>query len=133
MKIKSTRHTVYQIAYHLVWVTKYRRAVLDETVQARLKTLLPEIAGEHGCEVVEIEAMPEHVHCFVSAPPKVAPSTVVKILKGASARKLFTEFPYLQNQLWKGHLWHPSSYIGTAGNVSAETIKRYIQNQPTKG
>lgn len=129
MKVKSTRHTVYLTAYHLVWVTKYRRTVLDRAKQDGLKEILQQIADEHGYELISVEAMPDHVHCFVSAPPKVAPSEIVKILKGASARKMFQRFPALRVRMNKGHLWHPGTYIGTAGNVSSETIKRYIESQ----
>jgi putative transposase len=67
--------------------------------------------------------MPDHVHIFLSAPPAVSPAIIAKILKGASARRLFTMFPH-QRRLWGGHLWNPSYYVGTAGHVSAETIKR---------
>jgi putative transposase len=63
---------------------------------------------------------------FVSAHPKIAPATLVKLFKGITARKLFKEFPELKKRLWGGHLWTPSYYVGTAGNVSAETIRRYI-------
>lgn len=129
MEVKSTRHTVYLTAYHLVWVTKYRRTILDRAKQDGLKEILQQIADEHGYELISVEAMPDHVHCFISAPPKVAPSEIVKILKGASARRMFLRFPGLRARMNKGHLWHPGTYIGTAGNVSSETIKRYIESQ----
>jgi putative transposase len=98
-------------------------------MQNALKEVLHQTATEHNIQIIEIEAMPEHVHCFVSAPPKISPSDIVKILKGASARRMFQRFPSLKVRLYKGHLWAPSSYVGTAGNVSAQTIQRYIQNQ----
>jgi putative transposase len=133
VEIKTTRHTVYLIAYHLVWVTKYRRSILTTEMQMKLKEILQQTAAEHSYDLMEVEARQEHVHCFVSAPPKIAPSEIVKILKGASARRMFLAFPQLKIRMNKGHLWHPSSYIGTAGNVSAETIKRYIEQQWSRG
>lgn len=74
-----------------------------------------------------MEIQPDHIHLFVSIPPAVAVSDAVKRLKGTSARKLFLSFPELKQQLWDGHLWSPSYYVGTAGNVSAETIRHYIE------
>ena len=86
------------------------------------------IADEYGFDILALEIMPDHIHLFVSAPPKYAPATLVKLFKGITARKLFKEFPELKKQFRKGHLWTPSYYLGTAGNVSADTIKRYIDN-----
>jgi len=76
-----------------------------------------------------MEVMPDHIHIFISAPPFEAPTDIVKILKGVTARRLFMEFPDLKKKLWKGSIWSPSYYVGTAGHVSAETIKRYIEEQ----
>jgi len=73
--------------------------------------------------------MPDHIHVFISAPPFEAPTDIVKVLKGVTARRLFMEFPDLKKKLWKGSVWSPSYYVGTAGHVSAETIKRYIEEQ----
>lgn len=73
------------------------------------------------------EIQPDHVHLFVSLPPAIAVADAVKILKGTTARRLFQQMPALKQQLWNGHLWSPSYYVGTAGNVSAETIRRYIE------
>jgi len=98
-------------------------------MQAALKEILHQTAKEREFEILEIEAMTDHVHCFVSAPPKVAPSDIVKILKGISAKRMFERFPSLRVRMNKGHLWHSSAYVGTAGNVSAATIQRYIQEQ----
>ncbi len=72
--------------------------------------------------------MPDYIHLFVSVPPKYAPPTLVKLFKGITSRKLFMEFPELKKQFRKGHLWTPFYYLGTAGNISADTIKRYIDN-----
>jgi putative transposase len=102
-------------------------------MQNGLKEILDQTASEHGFEIMAVEAMPDHIHCFISAPPKYAPSDIVKIMKGASARRMFQRYPTLKIRLSKGHLWHSSSYIGTAGNVSAETIKRYIEQQWERG
>lgn len=129
MEIKATRHIIYQIAYHLVWVTKYRTSVLTLEMGKELTEILRETAKEHTLEIMAVEVEPEHVHCFVNAPPKMSPSSIVKITKRTSVCRMFQKFPSLKEKLYKGHLWHASSYLGTAGNVSAETIKKYIENQ----
>ena len=85
------------------------------------------ICLKHDYRLLSLEIQPDHVHLFISFSPALSIATVVKILKGSLARKLFLEFPELKKQLWGGHLWSPSYYVGTAGNVSAETIRRYIE------
>lgn len=126
--IKRTRNAVYQTAYHAVWITKYRRAVLVGPVAERLRGVLHEICQAKGFEVLALEIQADHVHLFFSSPPAVAPSLAVQWFKGISARTLFAEFPALRTKLRQGHLWAPSFYLGTAGQVSAETIKRYIEH-----
>lgn len=71
----------------------------------------------------------DHVHCFVSAPPKLSISYIVKMLKGITGRKLFEQFPGIRQKLWKGELWNHSYYVETVGSVSEETIRRYIEKQ----
>ncbi|EIA39195.1 transposase IS200-family protein [Thermus parvatiensis] len=79
--------------------------------------------------VLGMEVMPDHVHLFLSVPPKWAPSDVAKILKGVSARRILQEFPKLRRGRGGGHLWTPSFYVGSAGNISAQAIQRYIESQ----
>lgn len=125
--VKSTRNAVYQTAYHAVWIPKYRKKVLVKDVADRLRGILHEIAQTKGFEILALEIQPDHVHLFFSAPPAIAPSLAIQWFKGITARTLFVEFPSLKKVLRKGHLWAPSFYVGTAGQVSAKTIKRYIE------
>lgn len=125
-EVKTTGNAVYNINYHLVWIPKYRKGIL-ESLGERCRAIFDEIARRYGFEILALEVMSDHIHLFVSAPPRYSPAEVAKAFKGASARRLFEEFPQLRSQLWCGHLWAPSYYIGTAGNVSAETIQRYIE------
>lgn len=128
---KSTPNAVYEINYHLVWSTKYRKRVLVPPVDAELKEILACSTAEHEYDLLGLEVMPDHVHIFLSAPPAVSPAVIAKVLKGTSARRLFMAFPHLKRKLWGGHLWNPSYCVGTAGHVSAETIKRHIEEQKT--
>ncbi|MBT9282801.1 MAG: IS200/IS605 family transposase [Hydrogenibacillus schlegelii] len=133
MEIKSGRHSRYLILYHMVWIPKYRRTVLEGPMADRLKEILQETAKERGWEIIAMEVMPDHVHLFASVPPTIRPADVVKVFKGVSARKLLLEFPHLQKQTGRGTRWVPSSFIASAGNGSAETIRRYIEEQRQKG
>jgi len=80
-------------------------------------------------KLMAMEIMDDHIHIFVSAPPVVSPATIVKLLKGVSARQLYLKHPELKKQLWKGHIWSSGYYIGTAGTVSAKSILEYVEGQ----
>ena len=126
VEIKHCRNFVYQTAYHLVWCTKYRKKVLIGSVVHFFSEAIEDICKERGWIVIEKEIHPNHVHMFLSFPPSLSISEVVKTLKGTTSRKIFLNFPIIKLKFWKGRFWSPSYYVGTAGNVSAETIKRYI-------
>ena len=124
------RTCVCNINYHVVWSVKYRRKVLTADVEAFMKELVQQIASEKGFTVHLFECGDcDHVHCFVSAPPKLSVTTIVKYLKGITGRKLFEQFPDLRSKLWKGELWNHSYYVETIGSVSEENICRYIEHQ----
>ena len=127
------RTCVYNVNYHIVWSVKYRKPVLTEDIQAFLKDQFIKIGNKKVFSISAMEVMPDHVHVFVSAHPKVAPSYIVKMLKGISARRTLMQFPRLAQQLWKGHLWNSSFYIETIGSISEDAIKKYIEHQKTKG
>ena len=132
MKNKYThaRTCVYNINYHTVWCVKYRRKVLTPEISTRLYTLVSEIGVEKGFDVVECKVgESDHVHCFVSAPPKISITQIVKYLKGISGNTLLKEFPELRNHLWKGQLWNGSYFCETIGSTSEENILRYIERQ----
>lgn len=127
IKTVNSRNCIYQTAYHVVWCPKYRKPVLTGAIPGAFETMLRDICTEHGWDIISLEIQPDHLHLFVSIPPADAVATTVKLLKGITALKLFTMFPELKKSLWGGSLWSPSYYVGTAGNVSAETIQRYIE------
>ncbi len=124
------RTCVCNINYHLVWSVKYRRKVLSAEIEQYLKELVQEIAREKGFTVQQFEVGEgDHVHCFVSAPPKLSITNIVKYLKGISGRKLFEKFPEIKEKLWKGRLWNPSYYVETVGSISEEAIRKYLEQQ----
>ena len=124
------RTCVYNINYHVVWSVKYRRKILTREVEEYVKTLVFQIAEDKGFTVHLFETGEgDHVHCFVSAPPKMSVTNIVKYLKGITGRKLFERFPEIRGKLWKGELWNHSYYVETIGSVSEENIRRYIEHQ----
>lgn len=126
------RTCVYNLNYHIVWCVKYRRKVLSEEISDRLYELVKSIAEEKGFAVVECKVdEQDHVHCFVSAPPKISVTQIVKYLKGISGNALLKEFPELRKQLWKGRLWNGSYFVEAIGSTSEENIIRYIEKQRT--
>ena len=124
------RTSVCNINYHVVWSVKYRRKILSEDVELYLKELVQQIAADKGFTVHLFECGGgDHVHCFVSGPPKLSITDIVKYLKGITGRKLFEQFPEIREKLWKGQLWNHSYYVETIGSVSEENIRRYIEKQ----
>ena len=124
---KSSGTCVYNLGYHLIWCPKYRRKVLTEDVEVRLKELLIEKAKEIDMEIETMEIMPDHVHLFVKTKPIHAPHFVVGQLKGYTSRILRQEFSKLKSRL--PTLWTRSYYIESIGHISEATIKKYIEDQ----
>ena len=126
----SKSSAVYDVGFHLVWCPKYRKPVLEGAkVKEFLEDQTATIAETKECEVLALEVMPDHVHLFVSAPTFDSPTGIVKVFKGVTALRLFKNYPELRDKYWKGKLWSPSYYMGTAGHVFAETIQRCIREQ----
>jgi putative transposase len=130
MKTRRTAHTVYQLAYHFVWIPKFRAKILGGAVGMRLKEMILEVCAEYDWEVGGLEVMEEHVHLFLSCPPRYAPAQVMNILKSLTARELYEEFPKLRKAQWSGRMWADGYYVGSSGEqVTDELIQRYIEYQ----
>ncbi len=124
------RTCIYNCNYHIVFSTKYRKKILNKDIENYLQNSFQEIANDKGFTISQVKTgEQDHIHLFISAHPKIAPGYIVKMLKGISARWLFMEYPNLQKQLYKGHLWNPSYYIETIGSISEEAIRKYIESQ----
>lgn len=123
----SSSHTVYNIGYHIVFCPKFRRKVLVDGIDVRLKELFMEKADELGITIERMEVMPDHVHLFVKSRPTYAVHFVVNQLKGYSSVTLRREFPKLRSRL--PTLWTRSYFVESIGHISEETVKRYIEEQ----
>jgi len=129
MDYKHGRNKVFLINYHLIWCPKRRKKVLTGNIKTRLEAIVYEIAKEKGIDVLVFEVMPDHVHLFISAYPDITVHQIIKAFKGRSSNLLRKEFPEL---LKLPTLWTHSYFVSTAGNVSSETITKYIEAQSKK-
>lgn len=129
MKYKSNRNVVYSCKYHVVWCPKYRRKVLVNGVDSRLKELITQICQEIQVEIIEMEIMPDHVHLLIEVDPQFGIHKAVKLIKGRTSRILRTEFPYLKTKL--PTLWTNSYFVSTVGGAPLSVIKQYVENQKT--
>lgn len=121
---------MYNIGYHLIWCTKYRKRVLVDGIDKRLKELLREKAKELNVKIEKMEVMPDHVHLFVKCEPTDNPQWIVKNLKGYSSKFLREEFPQLKKRL--PCLWTRSFYCESVGHISETAVKKYIEDQKNK-
>lgn len=128
------RSYVYNFHYHLIWVTKYKKPVFTTPVLIdEMKTILKDLSAVNEILIEEMEVMPDHIHLLISFKPKHAPSSIVKYLKGHSAKLFFQNHPEIRDSsFWGGHLWSHSYYMSTLGNMSQEVVEKYIRNQYTK-
>ncbi len=135
MEYRYGSHTVYNIEYHFVWVTKYRYKVLTGDIAHRVKELV-----RQSCEAFEIKIISgvvsnDHVHVFVSAPPSMAPSEIMRRIKGRTSSKLFEEFPHIKKRYWGRHFWGRGYFCATSGQITDEMIKSYLEHhfEPSSG
>lgn len=124
----KSSHAVYRCEYHFVWVPKYRYHVLVNEIKPRLKEILIELCDWLGMTIIEGAICSDHVHMYLSVPPKHSPSHVMKILKGKSAENLRKEFPELRKKYWGMHIWARGYFVSTVG-VNSEVIKKYVREQ----
>jgi putative transposase len=126
---RKTSHSVYDIKYHFVWITKYRKPLLSGTVAKRLRELIREACHTMDIEIIKGHISRDHVHLFVSVPPYHSVNNVHKRLKGKTSRRLLSESRILAKQCWGRHLWARGYFAASSGNVTDEVIAQYIGQQ----
>jgi len=126
-EMRSNHHVTYVCHYHVVWCPRYRRKVLVNGVDERLKQILHEVCQEHDAVIEGLEVMPDHVHLLVNVNPQFGIHRLVRLLKGRSSRVLRQEFPRLKTRL--PTLWTNSYFVSTTGGAPLELVKRYIEGQ----
>jgi len=128
---RRTKNTVSLINYHFVFCPRYRRKIFsNQKVEQRFKEIVHEVCVEQEIEVLAIECDKDHTHLFLNALPQISPSQIMAKIKGVSSRILRQEFKHLKHL---PSLWTRSFFVSTAGNVSSDTIKKYVEEQKTRG
>ena len=122
-------HTTHRNMYHLVWLPKYRRKVLEGRVKERLDQLLRECAMINGWEIQELNIQTDHVHMLVQLPPSVSVSKAMQLFKGISSRMLRAELPEIKKMLWGSNFWADGFFSESVGTCTEETIRNYVRNQ----
>jgi len=134
MDYRYGSHTVYKIEYHFVWVTKYRYQVLKGEIGLRVRDLVRQSCQAFDIEILKGVVSKDHIHILVSAPPNLAPSEIMRRIKGRSSSKLFNEYPHLKKRYWGRHFWARGYFCATVGEMTDEIIKDYLAHhfEPNK-
>ena len=126
---RKTSHSIYDIKYHFVWITKYRKPILTGDIAIRARELIREICKTMDIEIIKGHISKDHVHLLLSVPPFISASDVMKRIKGKTSRKLLSESRILAKKFWGRHLWARGYFCASSGNVTDEVIAQYIEQQ----
>ena len=130
MVAKASAHSVYDLKYHFVWTPKYRKELLTGEVAEAVREIIQSVAEAYDMEIDTMEVMEDHVHVFLSAPPRYSPARVMQIMKSISAREIFARYPWVRRKLWGGEFWGDGYFVRSIGDqVTSEIIRRYIRYQ----
>jgi len=128
--LRRGRHVIFKLVVHLVFVTKYRREALSDQALCIIEESCRKVCRDFESDMLEFNGENDHVHLLISYPPKVAISRLVNSLKGVSSRHVrVAQLPEVTAMLWGKHFWSPSYFAGSAGGVTIETLKQYVQDQ----
>jgi len=125
---RKSSHTVHDLKVHLIWVTKYRYAVLTKDVGYRTREIIRQVCAQNDVQIISGAVSKDHVHLYISYPPKYSVSDLVKWFKGRSSRKLQEEFPQLSKRYWGKHFWGIGYAAFSSGHVTDEMIREYLQH-----
>ena len=125
---RKSSHTIHDLKVHLVWITKYRYKVLTKEIGLRIRELMRQICETNDIEIIKGRISKDHIHLYISYPPKLSVSEIVRKLKGRSSRKIQEEFPQLSKQYWGKHFWAIGSAAFSSGHVTDEMIMQYLEH-----
>lgn len=131
-EFRTGRHCVFNLHVHLVFITKYRKAVFSKAVLGDMRIIFTDVCKDFESELVEFDGEVDHVHLLINYPPKVSVSKMVNSLKGVSSRLIRKKnYPCIQRKLWSDALWSPSYFAGSCGGAPIDIIRKYIDSQNT--
>ena len=126
---RTGAHSRFDLKYHFVWVTKYRKKVLTGAVGMRVRELVREVCRRNEIEILQGAVSADHVHVLLSCRPTMSPSKIMQYIKGKTSRKLMMEFKHIEKQYWGRHLWARGYFVASSGIVTDEVIAEYIRGQ----
>lgn len=126
---RKSSHSTYDIKYHIVWITKYRKPVITGKIAERARELVRGVCKNNEVEILAGHISKDHIHLLVSAPPHISASKLVQYIKGYTSRKSLMEYKELNKQFWGKHLWGRGYFVASSGNVTDEVIAEYIRTQ----
>ena len=129
---RKSSHCTYDIKYHMVWITKYRKAVLTGKIAQRTRELIRQTCAKNDVEILSGHVSKDHIHLLMSVPPHLSASKLAQYLKGYSSHKLQMEFKELNQQYWGKHMWARGYFVASSGNVTDEVIAEHIRNQDSE-
>lgn len=131
--LEKSRSCVFLLQYHMVLSVKYRKEVfVEEEIISSIKTIFNKIASDFDVEIMECECGLDHVHILFRSKPTLDMTKFINIIKGHSSRDIRKKHKdFLKDKLWGDHFWSPSYFLATAGNVTIDVLKKYVENQRT--
>ena len=127
MQYDKGKHCVFYHRYHIVWSTKYRFKVLRGDLRLRIREIVRQVCAENGVEIIKGVLSSDHVHMFVSVPPKLAISDLVRKMKGRSSRKIQQEFPQIRKRYWGQRFWGRGYFSTTSGAITQDVVLQYLE------
>ena len=132
MRYDKGKHTTFYHRYHLVWVTKYRYKVLRGDIRVRVRDIIRQVCAENRVEIIKGVLANDHVHMFVSIPPNLSVSDLMRKMKGRSSHKVQIEFPQLKKRYWGRHFWARGYFSTTNGAITEDIVLQYLENHSDK-
>ena len=133
METRHSGHAVYRTEYHIVWIPKYRRRILNPGVKGYLAKILPNILGMMpGCEILKCNIRVDRIHLVMVIPPKYAVSKVIGRIKGMMASEIRKKFTWLKKVYWRENLVWSTGYFVTTIGIDEDKVMKYIQWQESQ-
>ena len=131
MQYDKGKHCVFYHRYHIVWSTKYRYKVLSGDLRLRVREIIRQVCAENGVDIIRGVLSSDHIHMFVSVPPKLAISDLVRKMKGRSSRKIQQEFPQIRKRYWGQRFWGRGYFSTTSGAITQDIVLQYLEQHTT--
>ncbi len=132
MQYDKGKHSTFYHRYHLVWITKYRYKVLQGDIRLRIREIILQVCSENRVEIIKGVLASDHVHMFVSIPPSLSVSDLMRKMKGRSSHKVQREFPQLKNRYWGRHFWGRGYFSTTNGAITEDIVLKYLESHSNK-